>query len=164
VTDTTNTDDEFSYDTTPAGGATTLTDAPQGDSAEGGDEYDDLDGPADYVPPPTGKVKCLGFCSAPRTVPKDGVTYIGIDFTAVEPEEVAGRKESLFGPVKGGNAASRQRHLEAIAKLCKQVGVTFNRDSLKSTLKDLKAGLEAAGSSVKYELSPGRQGGTFVNL
>lgn len=168
-TEQTTTTPTFDYDETVTTGATTFRDAQgSGGGSDNVEEYGDLDNvQADLKTPQQAKTKCIGFCSAPRVIDKraeSGALYVSVTFTACEPPELAGRKDDLFGPVEGGDSASRQRHLEALNKLAGKVGAQWDPTSLGATLKDMKSRLADAGSTVAYTLSKGKKGGTFVNV
>lgn len=163
-----DTTDEFSYETTPStSGATTFQDPAQGGGSDGGDDYGAADGVAAEIKTPTAqKTKCVGFCAAPRLIdkrPEGGPLYVSVKFTCVEPPELAGRTDDLFGPVEGGDSAGRQRYIEALAAFARKVGATWNSSSLKTTLQDMKARFADAGATVQYTLSVGKKGGVFIN-
>lgn len=153
-----NTPDEFDFDGAPPAGAT-LTDPQPGRDGKGDGGYDDFDDEVEIktIDKPT---KARGSFSKPRKYSKDGDEGVVIDFTASEPEHVAGFEAVLFLTLKGDRKKSA-RGVEDLGKLCKKLGIpaTGKASELLQQVAE-----RADDAEVEFKLNPGKQGGVFVNL
>lgn len=152
--------DSFNYDQAGQEGQT-FADQQQSNGSSG-NGFDDLpDAPADIPREPTDKTKLTGEVREVAMIAgKDGTSkYLKVKLRADGASAFFGFECELFGPIVGGDAGSRKRHMEALGKLAKQTGADWRPEvSLKASVQALAA---SKGAIVSYEVKPKKKAGEF---